>query len=156
MKLKKTLLALGTTLAILGASSSAWANPDYICIKSIPEKEAACVVPEDGWGPWIDNQRVWKGKRIAEVSYYHVRTDCTKECDEKWENCVATWYRSVKKSNNWGYGASWRQGWADTPYSYADCFIVQTDEKPPIGDGNINAPAKKYPEPVYKAPVKKQ
>jgi|GEM_PF-1724598 len=76
MKLKKTLIVLGTTLAVLGASSSTWANPDYICVKSV--EDTPCVVSR--WDPWVGDKnsktRVGYGKRVSEVVYYNLRTEC--------------------------------------------------------------------------------
>jgi len=136
MKLKNTLTALGTTLTILSTISSTWANPDYICTKSVTNQP--CVV--DTWWPWEGDEksktRIGTGKRATHMSYYHVRTDCTQ--DSEWKK---TWYtinKELTKKLRGSVAASWRHG-ADYPTDWEECTVTQTDRNKPIGNPNKNA-----------------
>jgi len=138
MNIQKTLFVLGTTLAILGTSSSVSANSDYICVKSVVDQP--CIVTN--WGPWRETSdpdvkiRTWRGTQVTEVSYYHLRTACE------------AWY-----TNEWvvGYGGgdSGRQGRADFPSKSKSCTITQKDVNKPKGNPNKNAdPTKEYEVPL--------
>lgn len=96
--------------------NSVLANPDYICIKSVPNP--VCTITSCDERNTNTHKRTCYWKKVLEVWYYHTRTTC--ESGYKWIRWG--WYTS------W---ASWRKS-SDFAWSAESCQIEEIDNENPI------------------------
>lgn len=143
MKNKKIIISF-TSLALLGlwlywvfaswfSLNSVWANPDYICTKSVTWQPCIISSCED----WQTNgTRICNGKRTTEVSYYHTRTSCESgySVTQNWNTSLsATAARYADQSALDSTWSSWSSGRHSTDYvSWSEsCSVTEVDTVAP-------------------------